>query len=188
MISRRHRIVVRAAVLTGCLALAPGWGSGSQGPATAALRVRSADFPSGGDIPPRFTCDGGDVSPALDWGEPPKATQSFVLIADDPDAPGGTWVHWVLFDVPAGTRTLGREVPRDGQLANGARQGRNDFGRIGYGGPCPPAGQRHRYLFRLFALDTRLGLRPGATRSEIDRAAQGHVLARGEWMGRYARR
>lgn len=151
------------------------------------MQLETSAFPPGGDIPVRFTCDGSDDSPALEWTEPPAGTQSFTLVADDPDAPRGTWVHWVLYDLPARARELPEAVPPDKELASGARQGRNDFRKIGYGGPCPPPGPAHRYYFRLFALDRALGLKSGATRNEIDRAMEGHILARAELMGRYKR-
>lgn len=152
-----------------------------------ALKLTSTGFEPGGTIPKKFTCDGPDVSPALAWNDPPAGTQSFALIADDPDAPVGTWVHWVLYDLPAEARALAENVPKQEQLANGARQGRNDFGRIGYGGPCPPPGKPHRYLFKLYALDGKLHLPAGATKAEVERAMQGHVLAQGELLGRYGR-
>jgi len=152
-----------------------------------ALKVTSPDFTSGGAIPKQFTCDGGDISPALAWNDAPAGTQSFSLIADDPDAPAGTWVHWVLFDLPANARSLPQNVPKTEQLENAARQGRNDFGKIGYGGPCPPRGAPHRYFFKLYALDTRLNLKSGANKQDVERVQQGHVLAQGEWMGRYGR-
>jgi Raf kinase inhibitor-like YbhB/YbcL family protein len=151
------------------------------------VQLKTAAFPPGGDIPVRFTCDGPDDSPALEWTEPPPGTQSFALIVDDPDAPRGTWVHWVLYDLPATERALPEAVPPDKELATGARQGRNDFKKIGYGGPCPPPGSAHRYYFRLFALDCALDLKPGARRAEVDRAMEGHILARAELMGRYRR-
>ncbi|HET9264550.1 MAG TPA: YbhB/YbcL family Raf kinase inhibitor-like protein [Vicinamibacterales bacterium] len=151
------------------------------------MQLETSAFPPGGDIPVRFTCDGSDDSPALEWTEPPAGTQSFTLVADDPDAPRGTWVHWVLYDLPARARELPEAVPPDKELVSGARQGRNDFRKIGYGGPCPPPGPAHRYYFRLFALDRALGLKSGATRNEIDRAMEGHILARAELMGRYKR-
>jgi Raf kinase inhibitor-like YbhB/YbcL family protein len=151
------------------------------------VQLETSAFPPGGDIPVRFTCDGSDGSPALEWTEPPAGTQSFTLVADDPDAPRGTWVHWVLYDLPARARELPEAVPPDKELVSGARQGRNDFRKIGYGGPCPPPGPAHRYYFRLFALDRALGLKSGATRNEIDRAMEGHILARAELMGRYKR-
>ena len=152
-----------------------------------ALQVSSTDFSSGSTIPKQFTCDGADISPALAWNEPPAGTQSFSLIADDPDAPAGTWVHWVMFDLPGNARSLPQSVEKKEQLENGARQGRNDFGKIGYGGPCPPRGKPHRYFFKLYALDTKLNLRAGATKQDVERAQQGHVLAQGEYQGRYAR-
>jgi len=151
------------------------------------LNLKSADFSSGGTIPRQFTCDGQDISPALEWSEPPKGTKSFSLIADDPDAPVGTWVHWVLFDLPANVRSLEQNYPKEEQAADGSRQGRNDFRKIGYGGPCPPPGNPHRYFFKLYALDAKLNLKPGATKKDVERAMQGHILAQGEWMGRYGR-
>lgn len=152
-----------------------------------ALQLKSPDFSSGGTIPKQFTCDGTGISPTLEWNDPPGGTQSFALIADDPDAPMGTWVHWVLFDLPANARTLAQNVPKKEQLSDGSRQGRNDFGKIGYGGPCPPRGKPHRYFFKLYALDAKLNLTPGATKEEVEHAMQGHILAQGEWVGRYAR-
>ena len=151
------------------------------------LKMTSAAFEPGGTIPRKFTCDGSDVSPALEWTDPPAGTQSFALIADDPDAPVGTWVHWVLYDLPAETRALAEGLPKTEQLANGARHGSNDFRRLGYGGPCPPPGKPHRYFFKLYALDARLNLKAGATKAEVERAMQNHILAQGELMGRYAR-
>ena len=148
-----------------------------------ALRLNSTAFQNGGKIPREFTCDGADKSPALTWTEPPAKTQSFALIVDDPDAPRGTWVHWVLYDLPADTRGLEQGVAQDRQLANGARQGRNDFGKIGYNGPCPPRGAAHRYFFKLYALDSKTNLKPGATKAELERAIKGHILANAELVG-----
>jgi len=169
------------------LAITEGCGGNSHGGATMPLKLSSPDFTSGGTIPKQFTCDGADTSPALEWGDPPQGTQSFALIVDDPDAPVGTWVHWVLFNLPASARSLGQNVPKKEELPDGSRQGRNDFGTTGYGGPCPPAGTPHRYFFKLYALDAKLGLKAGATKKDVERAQQGHVLAQGEWMGRYGR-
>lgn len=151
------------------------------------MQLKSPQFDDGSDLPVRFTCDGADVSPALRWTAPPDGTRSFVLIAEDPDAPGGTWLHWLLYDVPAGERELPEAVAPKGTLPCGAHQGRNDFEMLGYGGPCPPPGRPHRYYFRLFALDKPVGLRPGATRAPVERAMAGHVLARAEIVGHYAR-
>src|SRR5499425_1950470 len=128
------------------------------------MKISSASFPAGETIPKKFTCDGPDASPKLDWTEPPAKTQSFALIVDDPDAPVGTWVHWVLFNLPASARSLGQNVPNKEELPYGSRQGRNDVGTTGYGGPCPPAGTPHRYFFKLYALDAKLGLKAGATK------------------------
>ena len=152
-----------------------------------AFELQSSAFKPGGDIPVKYTCEGADVSPPLTWSEPPAGTQSFVLIADDPDAPSGTWVHWVVYDLPAGTRQLPAGVPKGGEVGGGGRQGQNDFPNLGYGGPCPPPGKPHRYFFRLYALDKQLGLKTGATRTEVEQAMKGHVVGRAELMGRYHR-
>ena len=152
-----------------------------------AFELTSSALSAGGDIQRKFTCDGPDVSPPLSWGEPPAGTQSISLIMDDPDAPAGTWVHWVLYDLPATTRELPEGVPKEQELKNGARQGHNDFGRIGYGGPCPPPGRPHRYLFKLYALDAKTNLKAGATKADLEKAMRGHILAQAELMGRYKR-
>jgi len=151
------------------------------------LEVKSPDFASGGTIPKRFTCEGADLSPALEWSAPPSGTESFALIADDPDAPAGTWVHWVAFDLPPTLRSLPQAVPKKEQLPDGTRQGQNDFGKTGYGGPCPPPGKVHRYFFKIYALDTKLNLPSRATKKDVERAMQNHVLAQGEYVGRYSR-
>ena len=151
------------------------------------LEVKSPDFASGGTIPKRFTCEGGDLSPALEWSAPPSGTQSVAVIADDPAAPAGTWVHWVVFDLPPTLRSLPQAVPKKDQLADGSRQGQNDFGKTGYGGPCPPPGKAHRYFFKLYALDTKLNLPSSSTKKDVERAMQSHVLAQGEYVGRYSR-
>ena len=152
-----------------------------------AFAISSTGFANGSDIPRRFTCDGADVSPELSWIEPPPGTQSFAVIAEDPDAPSGTWTHWVLFDLPATANSLAEGITRVDELPGGERQGRNDFRRIGYNGPCPPPGQPHRYFFRIFALQGKLDLKPGASRQEVDQAMRSLVLGQAEWMGKYAR-
>lgn len=152
-----------------------------------AFQLTSTAFQAGGTIPRKFTCDGPDVSPPLAWSDPPAGTQSFALIMDDPDAPAGTWVHWVLYDLPAATRELTEGLPKQGELPNGARQGRNDFGKAGYGGPCPPSGPAHRYFFKLYALGAKIGLKAGATKAELEKAMKGHILGQAELMGRYKR-
>lgn len=152
------------------------------------LQVTSSAFAAGGTIPRKYTADGPDVSPALAWGDVPAETKSFALICDDPDAPrGGTWVHWVIWGLPAETRALAENVPNDATLPSGAKQGKNDFGRLGYGGPAPPRGPAHRYFFKLYALDSVPDLKPGATKADLERAMNGHVLAQGELMGKYGR-
>jgi len=151
------------------------------------LAVSSPAFQEGGKIPTKYTCDGQDVSPALTWGEPPVDTRSFVLIVDDPDAPGGVFTHWVLLNLPAGSRELPEGVPAKAQLPNGSVQGKNDFGRIGYGGPCPPRGRPHRYRFTLYALDKPLDVKAGASKTKVIGAMQGHILAQGQLTGMYQR-
>ncbi len=154
-----------------------------------ALLLSSSAFTSGSAVPTRFTCDGADVSPPLAWSGVPAGTVSFAVIADDPDAPGGTWLHWVLFNVPGTLAALPEGLAGTGELrqVGGARQGRNDFGKLGYGGPCPPPGRAHRYFFRLYALDTSLPLKAGAARREVEQAMRGHVLGEATLMGTYAR-
>jgi Raf kinase inhibitor-like YbhB/YbcL family protein len=152
------------------------------------LQLTTPAFKPGAHIPAQYTCDGSDRSPALNWSAPPEGTQSFVLIMDDPDAPGRTWVHWVLYDLPGTERDLPEGVAPKGTLPSGARQGLNDFRRTGYGGPCPPPGPAHRYYFRLYALDTELHLEAGATRAQIEHQIRGHVLAHAELMGQYRRK
>ena len=149
-----------------------------------AFSLTTSAFP-GGVIPKKFTCDGADVSPALAWTDPPRGTASFALIADDPDAPAGTWVHWVIYDLPATARGLPEGVPRDPQHRDGSRQGRNDFGKIGYNGPCPPRRSVHRYYFKLYALGRRMDLKPGASKSDVERAMKGHILAQAELVGTF---
>ena len=151
------------------------------------FQISTTAFSEGGTVPKKCTCDGPDLSPPLSWTEPPAATKSFALIADDPDAPAGTWVHWVLFNLPAACRQLPEGVKREERLDDGTLQGRNDFRRIGYGGPCPPPGKAHRYLFKLYALDSLLPLKAGATKPEVERAMQNHILGQAQLMGRYGR-
>jgi Raf kinase inhibitor-like YbhB/YbcL family protein len=140
-----------------------------------------------GEVQKKFTCDGADVSPELSWSAPPAGTKSFALLVIDPDAPVGEFVHWVLYDLPAEKRGLPEGVPKEKELADGSRQGKNDFDNFGYGGPCPPGHSAHRYIFSLYALDTKLSLPAGATRMQVEQALKGHILARGELTGRYHR-
>lgn len=159
----------------------------TEGQAGETITLTSPAFAHGDVIPQEHTCDGADLSPELAWSGMPAGTASLALVCDDPDAPGGTWVHWVLYDIPADAAGLPEGLPGDAELAAGGVQGENDFGRLGYGGPCPPAGAPHRYFFRLYALDTKLGLAAGASKQEVVDAMEGHVLAQGELMGTYQR-
>lgn len=152
-----------------------------------AFVLRSPDFANGASIPRPFTCDGEDRSPALEWNEAPAGTKTFALIADDPDAPIGTWVHWVIHNIPASAHSLPSGVEKKEELADGSRQGRNDFRKIGYNGPCPPPGKAHRYFFKLYALNAELTLGAGAAKADLERAMGGHILGQTEWMGRYQR-
>jgi len=151
------------------------------------FELTSTAFEEGGTIPAKFTCAGEDVSPFLEWSHAPEGTRSFALICDDPDAPMGTWVHWVLYGIPAGTTSLAEGIPDEKSIEGVGRQGKNDFKRIGYGGPCPPPGKAHRYFFKLYALDQEPDLEPGATKKDLERAMKGHILAEGRIMGTFRR-
>ena len=151
------------------------------------MHLTSSAFRDGETIPRQFTGDGSDRSPPLAWSGAPDNTKSFTLICDDPDAPRGTWVHWVLFNLQASTHELPEGVPPQGTLPDGAKQGTNDFRKLGYGGPAPPPGKPHRYVFKLYALDTLLDLMEGATRAQLEQAMRGHVLAEGQLIGKYGR-
>ena len=150
------------------------------------ISIESSAFQEGGMIPSKYTCDGINVSPPLKWSELPEETKSLVLISDDPDAPMGTWVHWVVYNIPPSLNEFTENIPAMKILDSGAIQGTSDFGRIGYGGPCPPSGT-HRYFFKLYALDDKLNLGPGATKQQVVDAMKGHVIAEGQLMGRYKR-
>jgi Raf kinase inhibitor-like YbhB/YbcL family protein len=152
------------------------------------LELTSAAWREGQPIPAKYTGDGRDLSPPLKWHDPPENTQSFALICEDPDAPRGTYTHWVIFNIPSASRELPEGVPPEATLPDGAIQGKNDFGKIGYGGPAPPPGKPHRYFFKLFALDTHLDLKAGTTKPQLEKAVAGdHVLATGTLMGTYGR-
>lgn len=151
------------------------------------MELTSSAFSEGAEIPQRYTCDGEDVSPPLSWTAPPQGTTRLILICDDPDAPAGTWVHWVLYGLPPDARHLPEGVPPAEVIEGGAQQGRNDFRRIGYRGPCPPRGPAHRYFFWLYAVDIDLILDPGATKATVVNAIEGHMLAKAQLIGRYKR-
>ena len=150
------------------------------------IKVTSAAFNEGQPIPRQYTCDGVNVSPPLEWSGVPKATKTIAIIADDPDAPSGTWVHWVLYNLPADNIGFVENVPATENLKVGGFQGKNDFEKIGYGGPCPPSGT-HRYFFKIYAVDSELDLKAGATRAELEKALQGHIVSQGQLMGTYSR-
>jgi Raf kinase inhibitor-like YbhB/YbcL family protein len=150
------------------------------------IKVTSTAFQQNQAIPRGYTCDGSNVSPPLEWTGVPKSAKTLAIIADDPDAPAGTWVHWVLYNLPADKIGIVENTPTTETLSGGGRQGMNDFKKTGYGGPCPPSGS-HRYFFKLYALDTELPLKPGATKADLEKAMQGHVVAQGELMGTYRR-
>ena len=160
--------------------------SGAQVKGGNNMQIKSSAFKNGARISAKHTCDGVDVSPPLEWGKLPAGTKYLALICDDPDAPMGTWVHWVLYDVPASAGGLPEKLPPLKELADGTKQGMNDFRAIGYGGPCPPSGE-HRYFFKLYALDGPTGLKPGATKAQLLAAMKGHILAEAELMGKYKR-
>jgi len=150
------------------------------------MRLSSAAFVEGGMLPPQFTCDGAGVSPPLSWDDVPDGTQGFALLCEDPDAPSGLFTHWLLYNLSAGSRELAEDIPKDAVLSIGARQGTNSFGDVGYGGACPPRGDRaHRYIFKLHALDTDLALAPGARREQLLDALRDHVLAEAQLTGTY---
>jgi Raf kinase inhibitor-like YbhB/YbcL family protein len=153
----------------------------------SALLLTSSVFASGDLIPRKYSCDGDDVSPPLAWEDVPQNAASLALIVDDPDAPAGTWVHWVLFNIPADTRALQEDFPAEAKLADGSAHGANSWKRMGYGGPCPPGGT-HRYFFKLYALDAMLDLAAGVTKQDVLDAMEGHVLAQGELMGTFSRK
>jgi Raf kinase inhibitor-like YbhB/YbcL family protein len=176
--------MLAAAIVCGC-----GNGSGERTERESApmtLTITSSAFAAGEAIPSRHTCEGENLSPPLRWSGVPPGARSLALICDDPDAPVGTWVHWVLYAVPPALDSLPEGVAKT-ETVLGARQGVNDFHRVGYGGPCPPPGKAHRYFFRLYALDAPIDLAARAGRKDVDAAMQGHVIAQGELMGTYRR-
>lgn len=161
---------------------------GLVGGTAMAFELESPAFAPGSPIPVTHTCDGPDRSPPLRWSDPPAGTKGFALIMDDPDAPAGTWVHWVLYGLAATLRELPEGVPARDTVPGLGAQGLNDFRRVGYGGPCPPRGPAHRYFFKLYALDTALTLPPRQTKAQVLKAIEGHILGQAELMGRYQRK
>lgn len=154
---------------------------------TTKMTFSSSAFESGSHIPKKYTCDGDDVSPELTWGQVPDGTDSFTLIVDDPDAPGRVFTHWVLYNLPASTTLLEEGISAVELVKSGASQGKNDFGQVGYGGPCPPPGKPHRYRFHLYALNTMLDMPSGVSKSAVLGAMKGHILGEAEIVGLYGR-
>ena len=151
------------------------------------IHLTSTAFTEGQPIPKHYTCDAEDASPPLAWSGIPAEAQSLALIADDPDAPVGIWVHWVIYDLPDDLSSLPEGVVKTLSVPDIGTQGKNDFGKPGYSGPCPPKGKPHRYFFKIYALDTLLNLKPGASKPDLEKAMQGHILAQGQLMGVYGR-
>jgi Raf kinase inhibitor-like YbhB/YbcL family protein len=151
------------------------------------IQITSTAFNEGGSIPKKYTCDGEDISPPLAWSGVPAAAKSLALIADDPDAPAGVWVHWVIFNMPATLAGLPEGVSKTPNVPGIGLQGSNDFRKTIYNGPCPPRGKPHRYFFKLYALDSTLNLKAGASKADVEKAMKGHILASGQAIGTYGR-
>jgi hypothetical protein len=181
-------IVVVALPMAACSRAADSGNASEPKGKIVAIKLTSAAFEEGKPIPAKYTGQGDDVSPALQWTGVPAGAKSLALICDDPDAPAGTWVHWVIWNIPPDAAGLPEAAPQKAGLKDGSKQGMNDFRQTGYGGPMPPAGKAHRYFFKLYALDIQPDLKPGATKSKLLDALKGHVLAEGQLMGTYQRR
>jgi Raf kinase inhibitor-like YbhB/YbcL family protein len=152
-----------------------------------AIELKSKAFKEGEMIPSKYTCDGVNISPPLEWSNLPSQTKTLAIIADDPDAPKKTFVHWVIFNIPGNLENIPEEMAPIPTLPNNAKQGKNDFNKIGYKGPCPPNGT-HRYYFKIYALDSELELEPGISKNDLLDAMQGHTLDEGQLMGKYEKR
>ena len=174
-------VIAVAYVAAGCMAETPGTEEAGD------MHLSSSVFENGERMPVKYTGDGQDVSPPLAWQGAPDGTKAFVLICDDPDAPVGNWIHWVLYDIPADTRALPENLPPREKVLGSARHGRNDFRKLGYGGPAPPPGKPHRYIFTLYAVDRPTGLPAGAGKGEVLQAVQGHVTAKAQLTAVYSR-
>ena len=180
-------VICSVLVVAGCGPSPTSATTPEKGDQAMAFELTSSVFAQGEPIPVKYTCDGEDVSPPLEWGDPPQGTESFALVNDDPDAPVGTWDHWILYNLPPEARSLPEAVPSDAELPDGSQHGQNSWRRLGYGGPCPPSGT-HRYFFTLYALDTSLDLASNANKKQLLQAMEGHVLAQAELMGVYSRK
>lgn len=186
MISDCFKLVFLVFLVSGCEPDKIGE-TDSQGGATMTLKVTSPAFEHNGMIPSKYTADGADISPPIRWQDIPDGTKSIAIICDDPDAPMGTWVHWLVWNIPPTVYGMDEAVRPDAVLDKGICQGTTDFGRIGYGGPAPPSGT-HRYFFKVYALDTKLDLVADSVKPELEAAMEGHILAEGELVGKYARK
>ena len=181
-------ILLLTGLLSTLVIMTRGEVAAQKGGGTMSLTISSTAFKDGGAIPKEYTCDGTDLSPPITWEGVPSGTKSFALIMDDPDAPVGTFNHWVLYDLPAETKGLPEGVSKEPTLSDGAKQGISSFRRAGYGGPCPPRGPAHRYFFTLYALDIQtLGLSAKASKEEVENKIKGHVIGKAVIMGRYGR-
>ncbi|CAD7775828.1 Phosphatidylethanolamine-binding protein [Candidatus Methanoperedenaceae archaeon GB50] len=187
MVLKCVAVVVFLLVSCGCVGMESDHARDREGDMMNEISVSSDAFEDDGMIPAEYTCDGENVSPQISWTGIPAGSKSIVLIVDDPDAPGGTFTHWVVYNIPPDVVELPRGVERQGALPSGCVRGVTDFGSIGYGGPCPPPGKPHRYHFKVYALDEKLSLGGGSTKDEVEAAMEGHVLAMGELVGRYGR-
>ncbi len=176
-------VLVALATIAPLVVVFPGAASWSQ----SSIRLESTAFAAGATIPQAYTCTDADKSPPLAWQDAPQSARTIAIVVDDPDAPSGVWVHWVLYNLPARVSRLAEGVAKTTTLPNGASQGVNDFGKTGYNGPCPPPGRPHHYRFRLFALDSELNLRPGASAADLEAATKGHVVASTELVGIFGR-
>jgi Raf kinase inhibitor-like YbhB/YbcL family protein len=177
-------LVCLAASVVGCQSAST---PAAEGETSMALQVTSPAFSEGEAIPKKHSCDGEDLSPALAWSGVPEGMKSLALIMDDPDAPAGTFVHWVLYNIPPDLASLPEGVAKTESVPGIGTQGLTGFGRTGYGGPCPPRGPAHRYYFKVYALDTTLSLKARASKADVEKAMSGHVLAQGQLMGKYSR-
>ena len=184
----RMHVLLLIAVLTMILSACATSTTPTEATVTSQLTITSDAFASGQSIPAKYSCIGRNISPPLTWNEPPAGTQSFTLIMDDPDAPIGTWVHWVLYNIPLAKRDLQEDLPMTGKNVdpNASYVGKNSSGNIGYDGPCPPSGT-HRYIFKLYALDATISLLPGATKEQVLKEMEGHILAQGELVGTFSK-
>jgi len=181
-------VIALLVLFSGCISDQPEQETQTEEETTIKQISMSSDaFKAGTSLPVEQTCDGEECSPALLWEGLPDSTRFITLIADDSDAPGQTFVHWVFYNIPADSTGLPAAVPKNKTLDDGSLQGNNDFGRIGYNGPCPPPGKPHRYFFKVYALDITLSLKSGATKSQLEAAMSGHILAKGEMIGKYGR-